>query len=499
MKHIRTTSFFKRHKWVTVGIVSIVSVLIFVGIGFAVLRMIDPSYFFSSSLVQHQVTKRIGPVDKDIFELLPVALGFRTPQTYLILFLNNTEIRPGGGFIGVYAVVRVDRGKMEVVTLEGSEILDYQTPDTWKPAPPQILAENLGVSQWYFRDSNWSPDFVTNATRAIEFYAEQGGLVGRNIDGVLAISTAVLEEIMTRTGSVTVDGITFRPENVIETLEYDVEYGYRERGLSMSERKKIIQPLMLAVVDRLRDDVLQNPIVYREMLEKLLRERHAMFYSTDPEIQKILDAHEWTGRVHTVVGDYLMWVDANLGALKTDYAIHRELSYVIEPAIDESGISYYRARVSMHYRHTRPFDWRTSRYRTYARVYVPEGSELISVEGSMRTDRSNDPGVVDSGVEYSKQWFGTFISIEPLTTRTLTYTYRLPESIGSMIDAGTYTLFTQKQSGVVNATLTLDLDFGTHILQSAVPPELPEQWGDAVYSMRMPFITDQSFRVELTR
>jgi len=499
MKKIHTKSFFRRHRWLTIVICSAVSVLIFVGIGFAVLRMMDPSYFFSSSLVQHQVTKRIGPVDKDIFELLPVALGFRSPQTYLVLFLNNTEIRPGGGFIGVYAVIRVDRGKMEVLTLEGSEILDYQTPDTWKPTPPQAITDHLRVSQWYFRDSNWSPDFVTNATRAIEFYAEQGGLVGRNIDGVLAISTAVLEEVMTRTGPVTVDGITFRPENVIETLEYDVEYGYRDRDISMSERKKIIHPLMLAIVDRLRDDVFQNPMIYREMLEQLLRERHAMFYSTDPEIQKILDAHEWTGRVHEVEGDYLMWVDANLGALKTDYAIHRELSYTIEPAIDESGVSYYRARVSMQYRHTRPFDWRTSRYRTYARVYVPDGAELISVDGSMRTDRSHEPGVIDAGIEYGKQWFGAFISVEPLTTRTLTYTYRLPSSIDSMIEMGEYTLFVQKQSGIVNATLSLDLNFGTHILQSAVPPEPPEQWGDAIYSVHMPFVTDQAFQVELMR
>jgi hypothetical protein len=51
-------------------------------------------------------------------------LGFEDTQNYLIEFLNNTELRPGGGFIGVYGVVKVKNGVPEVLKVEGTEILD---------------------------------------------------------------------------------------------------------------------------------------------------------------------------------------------------------------------------------------------------------------------------------------------------------------------------------------------------------------------------------------
>jgi len=52
---------------------------------------------------------------------------------------------------------------------------------------------------------------------------------------------------------------------------------------------------------------------------------------------------------------------------------------------------------------------------------------------------------------------GTFISIEPLDTETLSFTYILPNELSSRISQGEYSLYIQKQGGTVPHNLTFDI------------------------------------------
>ncbi|MBP9732235.1 MAG: DUF4012 domain-containing protein [Candidatus Magasanikbacteria bacterium] len=454
-------------------------------------RHIGIEGFLSSPFVQQQISKHVGGAEGDIFELLPTALGFDEPKTYLVLFLNNTEMRPGGGFIGVYGTVRVTGGHVEVLKVEGTEILDNQSSHVNVPVPPTPLSQYLKVSGWYFRDSNWSPDFSESSKQGLQLYARENGVAAEDIDAVIGVTATVLEELMKKTGPFTINGITFTPENVIEELEHEVEYKFVDRGIPRSDRKDIIEPFMLAIIDKLKSDVLRHPFEYRTLAEKLLHEKHIVLYALDPSIQNTLREHSADGSMIDTNGDYLMWVDANLGALKTDHAITRTLSYVIHPRVSTAGDRYYEATATMKYVHSLPFDWRTSRYRTYSRVFVPQGSELISTVGSSATDQS-----VESGIEKNKQWFGTFVSVEPLTTQSVSFTYRLPDVIEKIIDDGLYTLLVQKQIGLVGGSLTLDLDFDTTI-QAAKIPEIESEWGDDAYRIDMSLVTDLNFEVTL--
>src|SRR3989338_6110192 len=63
------------------------------------------------------VSQRITPHASER-NLIQQVLGFDKPQTYLILFLNNTEMRPAGGFIGAYGVVKVNKGMPEILKVE---------------------------------------------------------------------------------------------------------------------------------------------------------------------------------------------------------------------------------------------------------------------------------------------------------------------------------------------------------------------------------------------
>jgi len=154
--------------------------------------------------------------------------------------------------------------------------------------------------------------------------------------------------------------------------------------------------------------------------------------------------------------------------------------------------------VDLKYRNNGSFSWKTTRYRTYTRIYVPAGSELISVTGNMANDKILDPkrhpGTVDTADEFGRRSFGTFIAVEPGETRDLVFAYRLPETIASAAQAGIYSLLVQKEPGIGAVPLTLSLDFGKRVAR-ATPPEEQSQWGDNLYNISTDLAIDRQFAV----
>lgn len=426
-------------------------------------------------------------VEASLFEAM---LGFSEPRTYLVLFLNNTELRPGGGFIGAYAVVKVDRGVPAILTVAGTEIIDNQAKDRYFP-PPSPLKKYLRVSRWQLRDSNWSPDFAESASTSLALYRLEGGPAAREIDGVIGLTPTVLEKVLAVTGPIVVGGREFTAANAVEKLEYEVEYGYAKRGRSFSDRKRILDDLARALARRVVAGAALRWSEYSQLAAALLKEKHIVVYSAEPAEEAALVANGYGGAIRGGPVDYLMWVDANLGALKTDVVIERSLSYSFAPS--GTGV---RATASMTYANRGAFTWRTSRYRDYARVFVPLGSVFVSSDGAMETDRSAKPGVVDWGEENGRQWFGAFIAVEPGKTGRLSFTYDLPAPVAAAIRAGRYELLVQKQIGTLAPRLTLRLDFGKPV-RGAAPGEGPAKHGDTVYELNTDLRFDREFAVSL--
>ncbi|MFA6427059.1 MAG: DUF4012 domain-containing protein [Candidatus Magasanikbacteria bacterium] len=461
------------------------------------LSSITPEQIVESPFVREQVERQFGESGTELLEALPELLGFSEPKTYLLLFLNNTELRPGGGFIGSYAVVTLDKGNMQIDKMEGTERIDRDTPDSWRPVPPAILREQLKVDRWYFRDSNWFPDFAESAKKGLELFTGEGGVKSGDIDAVVGIDTTVLEEIMKKVGPITIDGITFTADDVTEKLEYEVEYGYDEKGIHFLERKKIMGPLMLELLARLKNDAWKRIDEYGAMVNTLASEKHIVVYSSSESLKKMVDKKGWNGTMADTEGDYLLWADANLAALKTDHAIERSLHYSLSrrPPAHESEVERYLASASMTYVHKGTFDWRTTRYRTYTRIFVPDGSELVTVMvNNGKNVKTFEPSSVDQGTELGKKWFGVFVSIEPGNTGNIQFMYQLPDGIKELVEKGLYTLRIQKQIGTLAPPLTLDLDFGKTIT-SANPGEAQEKWGDSIYELNTDLRVDRSFDV----
>lgn len=449
-------------------------------------------------VVRTAIDRMLDDESQDLLPLVYEALGFTKEKKYLFLLLNNTELRPGGGFMGVYAVMKVNGTDIQFITVDGTENLDAAAPDTFKKTPPDPIRDYLFLENWYFRDSNWSPDFETSAKTALQFYREEGGIEGNNLDAVVAITPTVIEELLKIIGPVTAEGLTFTSENFTEQLQYEVEYEFVKKNIPVSERKEIIKHIISAILDKTKGDILVNMQKYVHMLDTMAEQKHVFVYALDADLQQRFDERGWTGETLYpekvgLTDDYLLWVDANLGGLKTDHIMKRDLNYEIMVQPDGS----YHARTTMRYQHQGGYDWRTGIYKTYARVFVPQGATLIqTTERRISNNETISVTNTDSGLEAGRTWFGTFIDVYPGTTSELVYEYRLPDSFTQSIRDNRYNLLIQKQLGTLAYGLTLSLKFGTNVT-SAAPAENREDWGDAIYTYKTDLLIDRKFSVGL--
>jgi hypothetical protein len=282
------------------------------------------------------------------------------------------------------------------------------------------------------------------------------------------------------TGPLTVEDQTFTANDFFDQLQFETQVGFHQEGRPTEQRKDIVRKLgdvliatLLSLPANRWPDVLDVATVS-------LAQGDMLVYAKDEAVQKILDLRGWSGRTIGTEDDYLWVIDANLAALKTDGVMDKRVFYSVDFTDPAGPIATVRLR----YTNTnRVFDWRYTRYRSYTRVYVPEGSELLSWSGISR-----NPDVFR---ELGKQVFGGFWVIEPGNTAEMVYRYRLPARIKTLAESDSYRFTAQKQPGA-ERTLTLDLLFGKNV-RRATPPEDEADFGDNRYEGA--WIESQPFQI----
>lgn len=427
--------------------------------------------------------------------------GIGADKQFLILYLNDTELRPGGGFIGVYGLMVIRDGQIVNLLTSDSYHLDALVADNpdYHVNPPPPLVTYLSQAMWYFRDAAWSPDFEQTARDAVTLLRQEtaaGGQPVPEIHGVVGITPTFIARLLKFIGPVTVEGQTFSSANIADLLEYQVEQGFAVQGVPLSQRKDIVGTLTNETVDRV---LAVSPATWPSLLHILhegFAEKELAFMSFNEHTQAVLKDNDWAGVLNSAGSDdILLTVDANLAALKTDPVVERHVNYSLE----KHGTKY-RATARINYTHRGNFDWKTTRYRTYTRLYVPLGSTLVASSGSLADDKIKNPDLLEGPVsqadEFGMTSFGAFIAIEPGQSGTLSFTYDLPDTVTKAIERGTYRLLAIKQMGAGDNLLTLNLDFDT-TLASAEPPEKSENFGDDLYQVTTVLNQDRLFTVRL--
>lgn len=403
----------------------------------AVILLVSFFFFLQSGDNRPSENKKelsLGEKSAVISGVVEYILGGEKEKTFLILFQNNMEIRPGGGFIGSFGVLKVSHGAISDLQIFDTGYFDEGIPNTI--LAPYPIEETLRLKYLKMRDSNFSPDFPTNAKAAEDFYYLGKG--EEKFDGVVAITTNVLTSFLEVTGPVTLEGYpgVYADENAVLALEYQVEQAFDEQGIPKRERKSVMNILAKEIIHKAKNLSLGEKLKLLDVVLNDLQKKDIQLSFKDERMQEIIADSAWDGRMDgDWKKDYLATVDANLGAWKSDYYVKRDLDYTL----DLSG-EIPQAKLRVTYNHTASQrDYMTKDYLSYLRVYVPEGAELLNAADFSSPQFGKEP-LLGGG---SRNYFGAIIQFPINSTKTVEFKYRLPKNI-----AEDYALKIQKQAGI---------------------------------------------------
>ena len=392
----------------------------------------------------------------------PDLLGADEPRTYLVLALNEDEIRPGGGFISGVGEVRISAGDVVSMTFRDS----YAVDDFTQPYPPapQPMQQYMGIDLLVFRDSNWSPDFPTAARQAMELY-RPGYPV--SVDGVIALDQRAVQGLVTAVGPV-------RTEQAEGPITGETVLGYMHEAWApgdeaknqewWQQRKSFMGSIAESVWQHVQSGDVDWVALARTTL-RLLGRKHLLVYVPDPTVEEVLAEQGWDGALRPGSGDFLAVVDASLGYNKASAKVRQDIRYQVDlrrtPPQASLTLIYTHtsgAEVACHpeAQYAATYEGMMDRcYWNYLRVYRPAGCELeesdhIRIPGEALWSGRPDPGVFrQHAVEEAPclVW-GVMSLIPPGTSQTRQMVWTLPPDVVHWQgDEGRYTLRIQKQPG----------------------------------------------------
>ena len=397
---------------------------------------------------------------RPVIEQLPAAAGADGQRRkYFVLFQNDNELRPTGGFLTAYSIIFVENGK---VTPEKSDDI-YELDKKFNkriPIPP-ILGKYLTTEKYFnLRDMNIDPDFKVSMDEFLTNYKLVPG-EPKDIDGIIAVDTKVLTDLVKILGPVEVPGYgTFSAENdpscdcpqIIHALS---EIITRPTPYIRQDRKGILGPMMGALLQKAYSAPSQQWPTLFETAWKDVQSRDVQFYFFDENLQAAAEKVGAAGRIarDPNAEDFLAIVDANLGGAKSNLfvtsSVNQEISAPANGVITKKvEITYKNSRHGDNCNLEAGLLCLNSRLRDWNRVYLPKGAQLINSqgyrEGSVKTEDVGEFTVVE----------GEFF-LDPLSQAKLQLEYTVPYT-----NDKEYKIKIWKQGGVEPIPMTFDVNGG---------------------------------------
>lgn len=382
-------------------------------------------------------------------------LGDRYPHRYLVLLQNNSEARPTGGFIGSFLIVDINDG--HITKTEFHDVYEYDGQlQEFIQAPGEIAAL---TDNWRMRDANYSPDFAVSAKKIAWFLEKEGG---PGVDTVIAVNQSILEDLLTITGPLSVEGLDAQltDKNYQTILTYIVE----SKLEGQEDPKGIIGRIIPSLQTAISEEASAKSLL--TLIQNQIRDKDIMAWSKDEKVQQFFDDVGVSGRVPELPEDedYFSLITINVGGNKSDRYMDASISH--ETVINEQGevrdiVTYKRSHawnpniLIQWQSQLKEFgfddlpDWiqkilGSGTNKSVIKVFVPKDSELESIIGVLKEDVT-----IGYDEDVDKSYFYFTLEVNPQEEAVVTMTYKLKEKLNLGI-ADEYRLTVQKQPGTLN-------------------------------------------------
>jgi hypothetical protein len=306
-------------------------------------------------------------------------LGVGKERRFLIQTMDRGELRPGGGFTGLFGVLTVNNGRVSPFSLRDVLLIDYGGNDVaiGRPAPAEYRWMNFG--NWGLRDSNLSADYPTTANLNMRVFQEEGG---GPVDGNIAFTPAFIAHILEVAGPIEVTDYkeTVNAQNLEQRLHY-----YQQDPAGIAKQKQItgdgsnqarkgfttlVGKLLMEKVRKLPTAKLMDVI---KNATKDLESHDLQVYFTDPTAQRWLSDRGYSGSVDSYTkNDGFMLNQANISISKASSMVHTTEHDDI--VLDANGGALHTLTVTLTYKQTgNVYGFDT--YADYMRIYAPQNAQ----------------------------------------------------------------------------------------------------------------------------
>lgn len=398
-------------------------------------------------------------------EIMPQVLGFNGEKNYLLLFQNNGELRPTGGFIGSIGELKISGGKIENIKIQ--DVYEYDGKLKAHVEPHYIIRRNL-QPHLYLRDSNFDLDFQKSASKSALLYNLE---TGKKVDGVIALNFEVVKRLIENIGPIKLNSYnkTLDGTNTFDFLQDTIDNNFFPGSTA---KRDVLQSLFDQLTLKIENDQ-NNLFKVARLLPKLMNEKNILFAFKENSLYGIFSANGYTGEYRderkqdgNLLLDFFSINEANIGVNKANIGIERKTSYEIELARQE-----VRSKI-IHTLNNKG----DKNYKAYIRVVLASGSVLksIKINGEEQkiipavTDfrvyenknfKPKEGLEIDQSAEDGKEVFGFVLETPQNSERTIEITYingqKIPDSTTVQ-----YSLLFIKQPGTPAYPFEIKMTYG---------------------------------------
>ena len=391
-----------------------------------------PSLWQSFSDLNYDVRTIRDSADslRSILDVIDPMLGGEEKRTYLILLLNNAELRGAGGALTGVGTLTAEDGKLKlgefsaVHALRTAKHKTVQVPEDYKRY--NVYQAN-DTATWI--NASYSPDVVDSAVVAARLYET---VTGTATDGAIAVDPRGIAALMPGDAEIEVPLID---ENVETGDLADFVYSdaYKKFDDQQERRAAILEVgarAFGAILDADLDD--QDDI---ERVANAFSAGHIRFVPFEPDELKALNQANATGAVPELKSDGLLVAVQNRGGApdigsKMDYWAERSVSHACSLASSDEmkcltqvsltndapkGLPPYVTGLIEPY----------GLMRSLVEVYVPKAGEVTSVA------RDGEPIERITGSEGGFSSSGIYVEIPRGETSEVTVAYDLPLNVNT--------------------------------------------------------------------
>lgn len=230
-------------------------------------------------------------------KLLPTMLGGEGERRYMLMIQNNAEIRSTGGITGAFAIIKANKGKLEMG--KQGTILDFDPPIT-KPVVKATAGERaVFASSMYtdLRNVNFTPDFPRTGEITAKM-VKQG--LGEDVDGVVSIDPVALSYLLAGTGPVTLDDGTLLSD--VNAVPFLLNGVYVQNSDDPNRQDDIFASAARKIFDVVKSGSGDPRLVIGGLVQATLENRLTVWSADEDEEREILPTR-LSGRLAADAGE----------------------------------------------------------------------------------------------------------------------------------------------------------------------------------------------------